>query len=122
MSIPTDSIAVSSAQFLNDSEGNPLYVILPYADFLAMEAAIREEKSDKDYVPHEVACRVLVENCSALRSWREFLGKSTGEIAEKIGISETEYIQWEMLPRLPRRILREKVAAALGIRSEQLKF
>jgi len=75
-----------------------------------------------DYVPHEVAQRVLVENCSATRSWREFLGKTTDEIAKRIGISEAEYIQWETLPKLTRRSLREKVAQALGIRPEQLKF
>ena len=75
-----------------------------------------------DYVPHEVARRVLVENCSATRSWREFLGKTTDEIAKRIGISEAEYIQWETLPKLTRRSLREKVAQALGIRPEQLKF
>ena len=75
-----------------------------------------------DYVPHEVAQRVLVENCSATRSWREFLGKTTEEIAKRIGISEAEYIQWESLPKLTRRSLREKIAQALDIRPEQLKF
>ena len=75
-----------------------------------------------DYVPHEVAQRVLVENCSATRSWREFLGKTTDEIAKKIGISEAEYVQWETLPKLTRRSIREKIAQALGIRPEQLKF
>jgi len=75
-----------------------------------------------DYVPHAVAQRVLVEDCSAARSWREFLGKTTEEIATKIGISEAEYIQWETLPKLTRRSIREKVAQALDIRPEQLKY
>jgi len=75
-----------------------------------------------DYIPHAVAQRVLVENCSAARSWREFLGKTTEEVASKIGISETEYIQWETLPKLTRHSLREKIAQALDIRPEQLKF
>ena len=75
-----------------------------------------------DYVPHEVARRVLEEHCSAARSWREFLGKTTEEIANRIGISEAEYVQWEALPKLNRRSLREKIAQALGIRHEQLRF
>ena len=79
-------------------------------------------KEQNDYVPHEVARRVLVENCSAARSWREFLGKTTEEIASRIGISEAEYVQWEALPKLTRRSLREKIAQALGIRHEQLRF
>jgi DNA-binding XRE family transcriptional regulator len=75
-----------------------------------------------DYVPHAVVQRVLTENCSAARSWREFLGKTTGEVAKEIGISEAEYIQWETLPKLTHRSIREKVAQALDIRPEQLKF
>jgi len=75
-----------------------------------------------EYVPHAVAQRVLAENCSAARSWREFLGKTTEEIAKRIGISEGEYIQWETLPKLTRRSIREKIAQALDIRPEQLKF
>jgi hypothetical protein len=101
MSTPTKSSAAfsSSVQYLNDREGN------------------------KDhYVPHEVARRVLVENCSAVQSWREFLGKTTSEVAQKIGISEDEYLQLEALPQLTRRSIREKVANALEINPEQLKF
>ena len=122
MSAPTKSLAAfpSSVQYLNDSEGNPLYVVLPYADFRALEASVKEEQVD--YVPHEVAQRVLVEDCSAARSWREFLGKTTEEIAQKIGISEAEYIRWETLQKLPRRSIREKIADALEIQPEQLNF
>ena len=75
-----------------------------------------------DYVPHAVAQRALTENCSAARSWREFLGKTTEEVAKRIGIAETEYIQWEALPKLTRRLVREKIAQALDIRPEQLGF
>ena len=75
-----------------------------------------------DYVPHAVAQRALMADCSATRSWREFLGKTTEEVARKIGISEAEYIQWEALPKLTRRSIREKIAQALDIRPEQLKF
>ena len=75
-----------------------------------------------DYVPHAVAQRALTENCSAARSWREFLGKTTEEVAKRIGIAEAEYIQWETLPKLTRRLVREKIAQALDIRPEQLEF
>ena len=122
MNAPTKPFTVfpSSIQYLNDSEGNPLYVVLPYPDFQALAASMRGKRGD--YVPHKVAERVLVENCSAARSWREFLGKTTEEVAKKIGISEAEYIQREMLPKLTRRTIREKIADALEIRPEQLKF
>jgi len=122
MSAPTKSFAVlsSSVQYLNDTEGNPLYVVLPFADFQALEASVGQKKDS--YVPQEVAQRVLVGNCSPARSWREYLGKTTGEVADKIGISEAEYIQLEALSKLTKRSVRERVAVALGISSEQLKF
>ena len=122
MNAPTKSFAglPSSVQYLNDTEGNPLYVVLPYADFQVLEATATKNRDN--YVPHEVAKRVLVGNCSAVQSWREFLGKTTSEIAKKIGISEAEYIELEALPKLTRRSLREKIAGALQINPEQLKF
>ena len=79
-------------------------------------------QNQNDYVPHAVAQRALMENCSAARSWREFLGKTTEEIAKRIGIAEAEYVQWEALPKLTRRLRREKIAQALDIRPEQLEF
>ena len=85
----------------------------------ASQDAIRLQN---EYVPHAVAQRVLMENCSAARSWREFLGKTTEEVAKRIGISETEYIRWEEFPKLTRRSFREKIAEALDILPEQLKF
>jgi len=122
MSAPTKSFAglPSSVQYLNDTEGNPLYVVLPYADFQALEAPVGQKK--ESYVPQEVAQRVLAGNCSPARSWREFLGKTTGEVAKKMEISEAEYIQLEALPKLTKRSIREKVADVLGISPEQLKF
>jgi uncharacterized secreted protein with C-terminal beta-propeller domain len=119
-SLASLSALSSSVQYLNDTEGNPLYVVLPYADFRALEASISKKKND--YVPHEVAQRVLVENCSPAKSWREFLGKTTSEIAKRMGISETEYVRLETLPKLKGRSAREKVAGALEISPEQLKF
>jgi DNA-binding XRE family transcriptional regulator len=91
----------------------------PTKSLAVFPASVGEEK---DYVPHEVAQRVLVENCSSVRSWREFLGKTTAEVAKKIGVSEAEYIQWEALQTLTRRSVREKIADALEIRPEQLNF
>ena len=79
-------------------------------------------ENQNDYVPQAVVQRVLTDDCSAARSWREFLGKTTEEVAKRIGISEAEYIQWEALPKLTRRSLREKIAQALDIQPEQLKF
>jgi len=75
-----------------------------------------------DYVPHAVAQRVLTDNCSAARSWREFLGKTTEEVAKRIGISGAEYLQWETLPELTRCSIRTKIAQALNIHPEQLRF
>ena len=86
------------------------------------QALSASDQHQSDYVPHAVAQRTLTENCSAARSWREFLGKTTEEVAKRIGIAETEYVQWEALPKLTRCLIREKIAQALDIRPEQLEF
>ena len=45
MSAPTKSFTTfpSSVQYLNDGEGNPLYAVLPFADFQALEASMGQK-------------------------------------------------------------------------------
>jgi len=53
------------------------------------------------------------------RAWREHLGLTQAEVAERLGISQSAYAQQESSARL-RKSSREKIAAALGITPAQL--
>jgi len=54
-------------------------------------------------------------------AWREHLGLSQAEVAGRIGITQAAYAQMERVKK-PRKATLEKVASALGLEVEQLRW
>lgn len=107
MKLPTD------IQIINDAEGNPAFVVIPYAQYVA-------QKMQPDLIPHEVVSR-MVDRATPVRAWREYLNLTQEEVAKRMGISQPAFAQQEAVAK-PRKTTREKIAAAFGISSEQLEL
>jgi len=71
-------------------------------------------------IPHQVGQRVVVDNCAPLRAWREYLGLSQAQVADRLGVSQAAYSRLESPQVRPQGITLFRVAAALGIRPTQL--
>lgn len=100
--------------------GKPMFAVIPYEDYLAAFGnAVISKPTIEDAVPHEVMRYVLREDYSLARAWREYLGLTQGEVATKMGISQSALAQMETSTR-PRKATRQKLAEALGINVEQL--
>ncbi len=72
-------------------------------------------------IPHEI---VVIEDeldCSLIRAWREHLGLTQAVVAERMGVSQSAYAQMEAVDAAPRVATLRKIAAAMGIRWEQLR-
>jgi DNA-binding XRE family transcriptional regulator len=75
---------------------------------------------DNDNVPWKVLRRHLDdEGVSMVQAWREYLGLTQQEVADRMSVSQAAYQQSEKAKR-PRKETREKIAKALGIRLSQL--
>ncbi|OCG35663.1 hypothetical protein A9G31_07780 [Gilliamella sp. Gris1-4] len=72
-------------------------------------------------VPNEVVNMVFDNNYSPAQAWREYLKLSQVEVANKIGISQSAYSQYEKSQKL-RKATRIKIAEALQIKPELLDF
>ncbi|MCQ4437804.1 helix-turn-helix domain-containing protein, partial [Clostridioides difficile] len=83
-------------------------VVIPYADYVAQQPVA------PDPVPHEVVTRAVFDGSSTARAWREYLGLTRAEVAQRIGISRSDYAKREKREKL-RKSVRRKIAAALGI-------
>jgi DNA-binding XRE family transcriptional regulator len=102
-------------QFINGPDGTPAFVVIPYADYVAQQPVT------PDPVPHEVVTRAVFDGSSPARAWREYLGLTRAEVAQRIGISRSDYARSEKREKL-RKSVRRKIAAALGITLAQLDF
>ena len=107
--------------------GLPAFVVLPFIDFARehpKEAELIKPKSPRipegDYIPHEVVGLRIKQDMTLLRAWREYLGLTQVEVAEKAGISQAALSQMESGESKLRKATRIKLAAAMGLNVEQL--
>lgn len=109
-----------NTQIINDNNGKPAFVVIPYEQYFA---TIKMRELDlSDGVPSEVVEIFFKhEGCSAVRAWREYLGYTQQQVADRLGISQSAYSQHENSKKL-RKSTRKKIAEALGINHQQLDF
>jgi transcriptional regulator with XRE-family HTH domain len=72
-------------------------------------------------VPNAVVNLSFERGLSPLAAWREHFALTQAEVAGRIGITQAAYAQMERV-KLPRKATLEKVAAALGLEIEQLRW
>jgi DNA-binding XRE family transcriptional regulator len=105
-------------QILRDAKGHPAFAVIPFAEYQALK--FRKPKSEA-LIPNHVVNLALDKNISATRAWREYLELTQAQVAKRMGITQSAYAQLEA-KKILRKSTREKVAAALGIETEQLDF
>jgi DNA-binding XRE family transcriptional regulator len=106
--------APTNFQIIVGPDGKPAFVVIPYAQFMA------ERHAERDLIPHDVVSRT-VDSATPVRAWREHLGLTQADMAERLGITQSAYAQQESSNKL-RKASREKIASALGVVPEQLDF
>ena len=108
MNVPTN------IQIINGAGGSPAFVVIPYDEYIASYSA------GPGLIPHDVISRA-VDGAIPAKAWREHLGLTQAEIAQRLGVSQSAYAQQENSTRL-RKASVQKIAAALGITQQQLDF
>lgn len=104
--------ARTNIQVINGPSGDPAFVVIPYDQYIAGQA------QSGSLIPHDVVSRT-VDGATPVRAWREHLGLTQTEAAERLGISQSAYAQQENSKR-PRKSSLEKIAAMFGISLDQL--
>lgn len=112
---------LTNIQYLNNAKGMPEFAVLPIStlEWLKKKAGFNDPLETG--IPDNVAALALDNNYSALRAWREHLGLTQAEVAQRLGISQSAYSQQENAATLRKRS-REKIAAVLGLHPDQLDF
>jgi DNA-binding XRE family transcriptional regulator len=72
-------------------------------------------------VPNEVVNLAYERGMSPMAAWREHFALTQAEVAARIGITQAAYAQMERVMR-PRKVTLDKVAEAMGLEAEQLRW
>jgi DNA-binding XRE family transcriptional regulator len=75
---------------------------------------------DSDGIPVHVVDNHIRNNISLIQAWREYLGLTQQEVAERMGVTQSSFQETEKA-RKPRDTTLEKVAKAMGLRLVHLK-
>lgn len=103
-------------QIIVGKDGKPAFVVVPYEQFRRMRGGFTHGT-----VPNEVVNVAFERGVSPLAAWREHFGLTQAEVAGRIGITQAAYAQMERVKQ-PRKATLEKVATALGLEVEQLRW
>ena len=105
--------ARTNIQILTGPDGKPAYAVIPYRDYVNLS------KHREPTVPNAVVGKVVNQNLTPIRAWREHLGLTQAIVAHRLGISQSAYAQQEAKGTV-RKSTREKIARALKIDPRQL--
>lgn len=103
-----------------EQNGKPAFVVIPYSEWMQLLENQKQPIIDtKDLIPHAVISRMLDNEITIIRAWREYLDVTQSTVAERLGMTQPAYTQIENGKR-PRKATLQKIANALGINLEQL--
>ena len=85
---------------------------MPYRDFVSSGFTFQLAATEPT-VPNAIVNRVFDENITPMRAWREHLGFTQAELAERAGTSQASYAQTENRQR-PRKSTLRKIAKGMG--------
>lgn len=97
--------------------GKPAFAVIPYQEFIK----ICPEAQQDENIPHEVVRRMVKNNQSRIRAWREYLGLTQAEVARAMNISQAALSQMEVPGLRLRKDTLKKLADSMGISIHQLK-
>jgi len=97
-------------------------VVVPYEEYAAAFALDAVQAANDPTVPHEVAARVLKDQVSPIRAWRDYLGLTQAEVAARLQVSQPAFAQMEAPEAKPRMNTLKKVATALGLTPAQIRW
>ncbi len=103
-------------QVIVGRDGKPAFVVVPYDQFRRMKGGF-----GRGGVPDKIVNVVFERGVSPMSAWREHLGLTQTEVAGRIGITQAAYAQMERVKQ-PRKATLQKVAEAMGLDVEQLRW
>lgn len=101
-------------------DGSPAFVLVPFDIFRKIRPLL-EHEAIQGGIPHEIVRLNIMNEVPMIKAWREYLGMTQQELAEKAGVSQPAIAKLERPGVKPRKVTLKKLAAAMGLALEQLE-
>jgi len=103
-------------QIILGKDGKPAFVVVPFEEFEKLKNI-----QNTSTVPNNVVNLSFDKNLTPMAAWREHLGLTQLQVASRMNITQAAYAQMEQVKK-PRKVTLQKVADALGLNIEQLRW
>ena len=103
-------------QIILGKDGKPAFVVVPFEEFEKMKSV-----QNASTVPNKVVNLSFDKNLTPMAAWREHLGLTQVQVASRMNITQAAYAQMERVKK-PRKVTLLKVADALGLTVDQLRW
>ena len=97
--------------------GKPAFVVVPYEEFMSRYA----EPVEEGLIPNTIVERNAMDGVPMIKAWREYLGLTQSELAEKCGMAQSAIARLEAQAVSPRKDTLIKLARAMNLTLEQLQ-
>ncbi len=101
--------------------GKPAFAVLPYDEFMSLingNTAVVEG----GLIPHDIVERNALNGVPLIKCWREYLGLTQTELADKAGMPQSSVARIEAGTNVKvRKTTLEVLANAMNLRVEQLE-
>lgn len=100
-------------------EGRPAFVLVPIADWERVRPLL-EQTATGDGIPQAVVEAHVLREVPLARAWREHLGLTQQEVAERAGMQQSALARLERGETKPRVATLKRLAGAMGISQAQI--
>jgi DNA-binding Xre family transcriptional regulator len=101
-------------------KGKPAYVLVPWEEWHRIKPLLDAQKASDSGIPQEVVEAHVIRNDSLIKAWREYLGITQKELADRMEISQAAVAKFENPGARLRRTTLRKICAALELNENQL--
>ena len=101
-------------------DGHPAFVLVPVEEFERIRPLL-EHHAVRDNIPQEVVEANVLRDLPLVRAWREHLGLTQQQVAERAGMKQSALARLERGDGTPRAATLKRLAEAMGLSVAQLE-
>lgn len=98
-----------------EHNGQPAFVLVPWEEFELVRPYLKRKSSLRTTIPHDVVEANVLHNVPIIKAWREYLGLTQAETAERAGMKQPALARIESGTVKPRHATLIRLSSVFGV-------